>query len=63
MAANLVAHLDEWTELAHEEGQVPLLEERRLELEGDAEDGDDAVRQRQVADVDVDHGAHAPPGH
>ena len=56
-------HLHEGAELAHEEGEVPLLEEGGLELEGDAEDGDDAVGQRQVPDVDVDHRPHPPPRH
>ncbi len=33
-----------------------------LELEWDAEDGDDDVGGGKVADVQVDHSAHAPTG-
>ncbi len=33
-----------------------------LELEGDAEDGDDDVGRRQVTDVQVDDGPHAAAG-
>ena len=55
-------YLQEGTQFAHERGQIPSLEERGLELEGDAEDGDDDVGHGQVADVEVDHGVHPTAG-
>jgi hypothetical protein len=42
--------------------EIPLLQERRLKLEGDAEDGDYDVGHGQVADVHVHDGVHAPAG-
>lgn len=55
-------YLQEGTQFAHEGGQVPALEEGRLELERDAEDRDDDVGHGQVSDVQVDHRVHASPG-
>lgn len=50
--------LGEGAELAHELGQVPALEERGVELERDAEDGDDHVGRGEVGDVEVGDGVH-----
>lgn len=50
--------LREGAEPAHEGRQVPPLQEGRVKLEGDAEDGDDDVRRGQVRDVEVDDVAH-----
>ena len=52
--------LGEGTELAHELRQVPALQQRGVELEGDAEHGDDDVGEGQVGDVEVGDGAHGP---
>ena len=51
--------LGEGAELAHELGELPPLEQRRVELERDAEDGDDDVGGGQVRDVEVGHVLHA----
>ena len=48
--------LNEGAELAHKFRQVPSLHQRRPELEGDAEGGQQHVGQRQVSDVEVCHG-------
>ena len=50
--------LGEGAKLAHELGQIPPLEECGVELEGDAEDGDDHVGHGQVGDVQVGHALH-----
>lgn len=50
--------LGEGTELAHKCGQVPALQQGGVELERNAEDGDDDVGRRQVGDVEVGDGVH-----
>ena len=55
--------LEEGAEGAHEVGQVPPLQQRRLEVEGDVEHADDEVGERQVGDEEVGDGAHPPAPH
>ena len=55
--------LEEGAEGAHEVGQVPPLQQRRLEVERDVEHPDDEVGQRQVGDEEVGDGAHPPAPH
>ena len=55
--------LEEGAEGAHEVGQVPPLQQRRLEVEGDVEGADDEVGQRQVGDEEVGDGAHPTAPH
>ena len=44
-------------------GQVPPLQQRRLEVERDVERADDEVGQRQVGDEEVGDGAHPTAPH
>ena len=55
--------LEEGAEGAHEVGQVPPLQQRRLEVERDVEHPDDEVGERQVGDEEVGDGAHPPAPH
>ena len=52
--------LHEGAELTHELREVPALNQSRPELEGDAEQSQHRVRERQGRDVVVGHCLHPP---
>ena len=52
--------LHEGTELTHDLRKVPSLHQSCSELEGNAEDSEDHIRECQVGNVEVGHGLHSP---
>ena len=58
VSEGVVAYLKKGTELAHEGGQVPPVEQGCLKLEGDAKHCDDDICHGQIANVHVDHRVH-----